>query len=196
MSDEPMLSQHHAHDPEATARLQQLLIGRGYDPGPVDGIFGPRTDAAVRQFQYDNGLAADGVVGPLTWSALTGGSPSPQTEPAHGDGGYGGYGAPTIEATCEITQFDETFIEVAVSNIGLYPWSDYDVACDLTVTREDVIVQQTNDVVPALQPWATHTFKEVFRGAHQPGEYVAALTVVDRNANAPVSSTQQTHTQS
>jgi peptidoglycan hydrolase-like protein with peptidoglycan-binding domain len=191
MSDEPMLSQHHAPDPEATARLQQLLIGRGYEPGPVDGIFGPRTDAAVRRFQYDNGLAADGVVGPATWAALTGGAPSP--EPEHGDGGYG---RPTIEATCAITQFDETFIEVAVSNVGLYPWGDYDAACDLTVTREDVVVQQSNDVVPALQPWATHTFKEVFLGAHQAGEYVATLTVFDRNANAPVSSTQATHTQS
>lgn len=38
----------------------------------ADAIFGPRTEAAVRQFQRDNGLAADGIVGPNTWSALLG----------------------------------------------------------------------------------------------------------------------------
>lgn len=192
MADEPMLSQHHAPDPEATARVQQLLIDRGYDPGPVDGIFGPRTDAAVRQFQNDNGLAADGVVGPMTWAALTG-TPPPGTDTG-GDGGYdGGYGSPTIEASGEIVQFGDSLIEVVITNIGLRPWDSYDVACDLTVTREDVLVQQTNDVVPAKGPWDTHSFSEVFLGAHQPGEYTATLTVIDRNANTAVSSAQATH---
>jgi immune inhibitor A len=52
------------------ARLQQALINLGFDPGPVDGIFGPKTDAAVRAYQRSRGLAADGIVGPLTWASL------------------------------------------------------------------------------------------------------------------------------
>lgn len=40
----------------------------------VDGDFGPKTEAAVRQFQRDKGLVPDGIVGPLTWAALLGDS--------------------------------------------------------------------------------------------------------------------------
>jgi murein L,D-transpeptidase YcbB/YkuD len=49
--------------------LQHLLRARGQNL-TVDGIFGPRTDAAVRAFQQQKGLAVDGIVGPNTWGAL------------------------------------------------------------------------------------------------------------------------------
>lgn len=51
--------------------LQQALNALGYDPGAVDGIMGPRTETAVKEFQIDYGLKADGLVGRATWEALT-----------------------------------------------------------------------------------------------------------------------------
>ncbi len=50
--------------------LQNALQARGYDSGPLDGVFGPATTEAVRQFQTDFGLDVDGIVGPNTWAAL------------------------------------------------------------------------------------------------------------------------------
>ena len=50
--------------------LQEALKRLGYDPGPADGVIGPRTLAAIRRFQSDYGLKADAVVGPVTLAAL------------------------------------------------------------------------------------------------------------------------------
>ena len=57
-------------DPAVIRELQQALSSAGYNPGRVDGTFGPRTEAAVIAFQQANGLSPDGVVGPDTASAL------------------------------------------------------------------------------------------------------------------------------
>ena len=52
------------------AALQVALRAGGLDPGPVDGVSGPRTRAAVRAFQHRRRLAADGRAGPRTRRAL------------------------------------------------------------------------------------------------------------------------------
>lgn len=49
--------------------VQYLLNARGANLH-IDGVFGPKTDAAVRAFQLSHGLAVDGIVGRFTWSAL------------------------------------------------------------------------------------------------------------------------------
>ena len=52
--------------------LQILLAGYGYDPNGIDGDFGPGCEKAVKAFQKDNGLEADGIVGQKTWEKLLG----------------------------------------------------------------------------------------------------------------------------
>jgi len=54
------------------ARLQELL-NKHLQPSPrlkIDGLFGSRTEAAVRYYQIAVGIGIDGVVGDRTWSAL------------------------------------------------------------------------------------------------------------------------------
>jgi len=54
----------------SVTKLQQLLKNEGFDPGPIDGIFGSRTQAAVKGFQEEVDLVVDGIVGIRTWTAL------------------------------------------------------------------------------------------------------------------------------
>jgi len=65
--------------------LQQYLNQLGYNCGTPDGIFGTKTEAAVKAFQKAKGLTADGIVGPKTRAALNGsGSSAPAPDPSRG----------------------------------------------------------------------------------------------------------------
>lgn len=46
--------------------IQESLAKLGFNPGKIDGIFGPATDKAVREFQMSVGIIPDGIVGPQT----------------------------------------------------------------------------------------------------------------------------------
>jgi peptidoglycan hydrolase-like protein with peptidoglycan-binding domain len=51
-------------------QVQKHLEEEGFSPGPIDGIFGPRTKSAVIAFQKSKGIFADGIVGAKTWTTL------------------------------------------------------------------------------------------------------------------------------
>ena len=65
----------------AVSELQQLLNAKGINI-TVDGVFGNATRAAVVQFQQQNGLVVDGIVGTQTWQALRRGGPIQLTDAA------------------------------------------------------------------------------------------------------------------
>lgn len=51
-------------------QVQQALNDRGYDAGTADGIMGQKTKNAIEQFQKDNGLTIDGIIGKQVKDAL------------------------------------------------------------------------------------------------------------------------------
>jgi hypothetical protein len=63
---------------EYVTLLQTELINRGYSCGSsgADGKFGAATEKAVKAFQQDHGLTADGICGPMTWKALDNAEPT------------------------------------------------------------------------------------------------------------------------
>lgn len=56
--------------PSSLKDYQLKLKQLGFDPGPIDGLPGPRTTAAIVQFQLSRKLVADGILGPITRRAL------------------------------------------------------------------------------------------------------------------------------
>jgi Putative peptidoglycan binding domain len=55
---------------KAVRQLQLRLRGLGHRPGPIDGLFGPLTEASVERFQRARGLEVDGLVGARTRARL------------------------------------------------------------------------------------------------------------------------------
>jgi peptidoglycan hydrolase-like protein with peptidoglycan-binding domain/DNA invertase Pin-like site-specific DNA recombinase len=75
--------------------LQSMLRARGQRPGPVDGLYGPLTEAAVERLQRDRGLAVDGIVGAQTRRVLSAKTP----RLALGAGYVQPGGSPQVRAT-------------------------------------------------------------------------------------------------
>jgi peptidoglycan hydrolase-like protein with peptidoglycan-binding domain len=65
---------------EQVMALQRQLGVLGFDPGPVDGRYGPQTTDAVKHLQEVSGLRPDGIVGPLTAEVLRHSAPEPPAD--------------------------------------------------------------------------------------------------------------------
>lgn len=57
-------------DRDNVRQVQDALEAKGFDPGPIDGIAGPRTKAAIRKFQDRFGMKASGEIDNQTLFAL------------------------------------------------------------------------------------------------------------------------------
>lgn len=60
-----------ATNADAVTAVQQRLAEAGYDPGPIDGVEGPGTQAAIAAWQADRGLPHTGVVSPTLLAEMT-----------------------------------------------------------------------------------------------------------------------------
>lgn len=95
------LSKYGSRGDEVT-QIQERLTELGYDPGTADGIFGTRTQEAVRAFQQDYGLAVDGIAGENTLRALGLLEDSPDDGDAASTEGYGGFSAGDLDLLASI----------------------------------------------------------------------------------------------
>ncbi len=65
------------YDRAQVYELQSRLFSHGFEPGPFDGIWGPKTSRAVIEFKKARGLLGRSYIGPITWGMLTGTSATP-----------------------------------------------------------------------------------------------------------------------
>ena len=94
----------------AVQELQSALNANGAGLA-VDGVFGKRTHAAVKDYQSSKGLQVDGVVGPKTRAALNGGVST------------GGASAPSSSASSSSSGSSSTIVNAARSAVGTpYSW--------------------------------------------------------------------------
>lgn len=151
------------------AYLQKSLASLGFDPGPIDGDFGPQTLSAVLAFQAHAGIAVDGICGPLTWGAIDGalrGAPSRGGGTAlRGktivlDAGHGGddpgavspWGDKEKDFTLPIVYRAKKYLEdqgarVILTRYGDYaPGSDWNQSVDELLARVSIANSQRADI--------------------------------------------------
>ena len=126
--------------------LQTALNQYGYGLA-VDGIFGRKTQAAVKDYQKKHGLAVDGIVGPKTWGSLKPKTTFPYT-PLTKDSLQGtlvDFGSSSIElyvsfyvSNGKITQISDYFLVNHVESYILF-------FMDISVVNTSISVSATND---------------------------------------------------
>lgn len=88
--------------PETVRAVQRALRRLGYEPGPADGVEGPKTRAAVRAFQQQRGLAVDGRIDPALLDRL---NSSAATRTAAGEGSVEGRLRGAVKAVANMLGF-------------------------------------------------------------------------------------------
>ena len=149
---------------DSVVELQNILASLGYPVGPIDGVFGSMTLRAVQAFQRDNGLVADGIVGPITWKALLAGNainpPLPPIPPS-----YFTYIVRTGDNIYSIARLFDTTVDIIMQANNL-------TSQDLYVGQELLIPYVgERPPVPPLPPLPPTSFTYVV----QPGDNLWAI---------------------
>jgi hypothetical protein len=87
MKSGPVQDSAQGADREQVKAVQQALKDKGHDPGEVDGAMGPKTEAALRDYQKKEGLKATGTADAETMAKLTASANLPAASPSAGSTG-------------------------------------------------------------------------------------------------------------
>jgi len=119
----------------AVGDVQMALAEMGFSPGPIDGVFGSNTEAALLRFQEAQNLAVDGIAGLETAAAL--GLDTSATSPyapgqACAGGGLGGEAPPEVaEDLTAIDRFRFYTVTSEILNVRSGPGTEYDIVATL-----------------------------------------------------------------
>ena len=121
--------------------LQKLLNSQGYTLD-TDGIFGEKTQAAVKDYQQKNGLDVDGIVGEQTWGALTKANTAGTGTTAEGTvDATKGFTYDPFEVSDSTLAADQKRQEVAASKPGDFSYDAYEKS-DIVKQAEALLQQQ------------------------------------------------------
>ena len=119
-------------------KLQEELNSNGYDIAE-DGIFGKETSAAVKDYQANNGLVVDGIVGEKTWASLDSGNSSASSTSTKSSTNTSTSTKPKTYSTVDLSKYNsgyqksedvinaenkKTEAESAVNNYGDFSYSN------------------------------------------------------------------------
>ena len=143
--------------------LQKLLNKNGYNL-TADGIFGSKTQAAVKDYQKKNGLSVDGIVGNNTWGALTKASTPAATTPTQTTGQTTSQTTATtakpwsyeaFQASESTTAADKKRQDIANQKPGDFTYGAYEKS-DVVKQAEALLQQQLSQKPGAYQSqWQT-----------------------------------------
>ena len=131
---------------DRVVQVQQRLQELGYFKSKATGYYGSVTQKAVKQFQQNNGLVADGVIGPNTEQALN------QTYPETP--------APKTQPTVRLGDKSPTVLRVQrqLSSLKLYDWRQMDGNFDEATQKAVMNFQKENGLTPdGIVGLKTHT---------------------------------------
>ncbi len=123
-------------------KLQQVLNDKGYGLAE-DGIFGVKTQAAVRDYQQKNGLKLDGIAGKQTWGSLL-------AEPAADQMGVGGVGRPSVSQA--------TMDALGKLEQGYRPSAEVDI---LGLEREAIAAQKPKEYVSGFDEQIRALYEQI-----------------------------------